>query len=63
MIYGLLDRVFFTDTEYSCFFCVFSFELYAGLPIALTIVHCDGTPILSLHTISDSSTLSEAKRE
>jgi hypothetical protein len=43
---------FFTDTEYSCFFfCVFSLELYAGLPIVLTIVHCDGTSILSLHTI------------
>jgi hypothetical protein len=26
------------------------FELYADLPIALTIVHCDGTSILSLHT-------------
>jgi hypothetical protein len=29
---------------------VFSLELYADLPIALTIVHCDGTPILSLHS-------------
>jgi hypothetical protein len=25
------------------------FELYADLPIALTIVHCNGTSILSLH--------------
>ena len=49
-IYGLLDRDFFTDTEYSCFFCVFCFELYADLSIALTIVHCDGTSILSLYT-------------
>jgi hypothetical protein len=30
---------------------VFGFELYADLPIVLTIVHCDGTSILSLHTI------------
>jgi hypothetical protein len=29
---------------------VFGFELYADLPIVLMIVHCDGTPILSLHT-------------
>jgi hypothetical protein len=29
-------------------FCGFSFDLYADLPIALTIVHCDGTSILSL---------------
>jgi hypothetical protein len=26
-------------------------SLYAVLPIALTIVHFDGTPILSLHTM------------
>jgi hypothetical protein len=30
-------------------FCVFGFELYADLPIVVTIVHCDGTYILSLH--------------
>jgi hypothetical protein len=33
----------------SCLFCVFGFELYADLPVSLTIVHCDGTYILSLH--------------
>jgi len=27
-VYGLSDRAFFTDTEYSCFFCVFYLELY-----------------------------------
>jgi hypothetical protein len=32
---------------------VFSFELYADLPIALTIVHCDGTSILSLYSTQD----------
>jgi hypothetical protein len=32
---------------------VFGFELYADLPIVLTIVHCDGTSILSLHTMQN----------
>jgi len=31
--------------------CVLASSLYADLPIALTIVHFDGTPILCLHTI------------
>jgi hypothetical protein len=50
LILRTIYRAFFTDTECSCFFCVFGFELYADLPIVLTIVHCDGTYILSLHT-------------
>jgi len=29
--------------------CVLASSLYADLPIALTIVHFDGTPILSLY--------------
>jgi hypothetical protein len=29
--------------------CSVGLSLYAALPIALTIVHFDGTPILSLH--------------
>jgi len=31
-------------------FVCFASSLYADLPVALTIVHFDGTPILSLHT-------------
>jgi hypothetical protein len=31
--------------------CVFFLGLYAVLPIVLTIVHFDGTPIQSLHNI------------
>ena len=27
-IYGSLDRDFFTDTEYSCFFCMFLLRAY-----------------------------------
>ena len=31
------------------------FELYADLPIVLTVVHCDGTSILSLHNTRDQN--------
>jgi len=48
-LYFTNDIWFFTNTGCSCFFCVFGFELYADLSTALTIVHCDGTSILSLH--------------
>jgi hypothetical protein len=41
--YGF-QRAFFTDTEYSYFFCVFASSC------TLTIVHCNGTSILSLYT-------------
>ena len=59
-VYGYLQAILHSLLGCTYVFCVFLFYASLGLrsilySIALTIVHLDGTPILSLYTISRPS--------